>query len=35
MKTLLLLLALITLCFTVTGCNDDDDQAPADAWFPF
>jgi hypothetical protein len=34
MKTLLLLLALIALCFTVTGCDDDDDVAVTAAWLP-
>jgi hypothetical protein len=34
MKTLLLLLALIALCFTVTGCSDDDDSLDQIVWFP-
>jgi hypothetical protein len=34
MKTLLLLLALLTLCFAVTGCDDDDDGADQIVWFP-
>jgi hypothetical protein len=34
MKTLLLLLALITLCFTVTGCSDEEDSADQTAWIP-
>jgi hypothetical protein len=32
MKTLLLLLALLALCFTVTGCEDDDDNSTPLVW---
>jgi predicted small secreted protein len=34
MRTLLLLLALIALCFTVTGCEDDDGGANNTVWLP-
>jgi hypothetical protein len=33
MKTLLLLLALIALCLTVTGCDDEDDNQSTVVWF--